>query len=109
MGFDDLRGFTGTEIVPVLRELHWGEFCARLSAAQDLRRLAQAVSRAAKGSPVRASFHPEAARMLLEPKHEGAVNPTSSTNGKVEESTKVMKPRRPSPPPYGGLTRRELS
>jgi hypothetical protein len=24
MGFDDLRGFTGTEIVPVLRELHWG-------------------------------------------------------------------------------------
>lgn len=112
LGFDDLRGLSGRESAPVLRTLHWGEFCARLSAAQDLRRLSRMAPAGPPGGMAsdgsKGSFHRSAAWLLHELSHEDLVNPNSSAIGKMEESTKVMKPSRPSPPPHGALFHREL-
>lgn len=109
MGFDDLRGLAGAESGTVLRPLHWAEFCARLEAAQDLRRLSRdAVPASSPVGTGLGSFHRVAAWMLREAGSEERVNLMSSTNGKTEESKTVMKPNRPSPAPLGALTRREL-
>jgi hypothetical protein len=123
LGFDDLRGKAGAESAGVLRELHWAEFCARLEAAQDLRRLSQDAALAPPGGTSPGSFHRVAAWMLHRAQSQGTkeswirdrnndredlVNPTSSANGKMEGSTKVMKPNRPSPPPKGSADRREV-
>ncbi|NKJ42763.1 hypothetical protein [Novosphingobium sp. SG916] len=113
LGFDDLRGLVGAESAGVLRELHWAEFCARLEAAQDLRRVSRDAALAMPGGTGLGSFHRVAAWMLHgaghhRVGHEDLVNPTSSANGKMEGSTTVMKPNRPSPPRKGAADRREV-
>ncbi|MFC3670971.1 hypothetical protein ACFOOT_06005 [Novosphingobium pokkalii] len=118
LGFDDLRGLAGAESAGMLRELHWPEFCARLEAAQDLRRVSRDAALAVPGGQNLGSFHRVAAWMLLRADerkpgdrlgdHEDLVNPNSSANGKMEGSTTVMKPNRPSPLPQGVADRREV-
>ncbi|WP_157088857.1 hypothetical protein [Novosphingobium capsulatum] len=113
LGFEDLRGLVGAESAGVLRKLHWAEFCARLEAAQDLRRVSQDSVLAMPGGTGLGSSHRVAAWMLHKAGehtagHEDLVNPNSSVNGKMEGSTTVMKPNRPSPPPKGSADRREV-
>jgi hypothetical protein len=95
LGFDDLRGLAGAESAGMLRELHWPEFCARLEAAQDLRRVSRDAALAVPGGQNLGSFHRVAAWMLLKAgtqagrspgDHEDLVNPNSSANGKMEEA-----------------------
>jgi len=104
MAFSDSRTFDTGEGTLALRPLAWGELCARLTAAQDLRRL-QAVG-AARGmageDTLAGSFHGGAAQML---EHHGGqsdnrqqgqndeaqdlVNLTSSINRKGSEGKHV--------------------
>jgi hypothetical protein len=81
-----------------LRPLGWHELCARLVAAQDLRK---AVKQALPGSTTLqggASFHGLAARLLTGGENvETPVNPTRSTNGKAEGGTLPAKQTPPSP------------
>jgi hypothetical protein len=85
MAFSDSRAFDPGDITLALRPLAWGELCARLVAAQDLRRhqvLAERGNAAGAGLPT-GSFHRGAAHMLLH--HERSqdfVNPTCSINSK---------------------------
>lgn len=88
LGFSDSRGFAPSDSAGGLRPLGWGELCARLAAAQDLRRAGLAVATAATEQASTASFH-QASAILLRgeagPRQveqaEGHVNPIVSANG----------------------------
>ncbi len=105
MGFNDIRPPGDSCLVESggqgesLRPLGWHELCARLIAAQDLRK---AVKPALPDSAVLhggASFHVLAARLLATGENaEMPVNPTRSTNGKAEGGTLPAKQTPPSPP-----------
>jgi hypothetical protein len=98
MGFTDSRAFDANAVEAALRPLGWSELCARLVAAQDLRRaqagqLGQVVpgaGAAMSSGRESGSFHRGAARML---EHFDAgkdcINPTSSTYGKDNQGTSV--------------------
>lgn len=92
MGFTDSRSLVASDMAPALRPLGWSELCARLVAAQDLRRARMAgFARLAAGAagPV-GSFHGAAAHMLAH--HSPAqdfVNPTSSAIGKDNQGTSL--------------------
>ncbi|MCW1382343.1 hypothetical protein OLX02_05865 [Novosphingobium sp. KCTC 2891] len=74
MGFTDLWGIDLDEARRDLRPLGWSELCARLAAAQDLRRAVSAQRlAAAPGGGRGASFHRSAARLL-----QAAVNPAEN-------------------------------
>jgi hypothetical protein len=118
MGHSDSRGFDANETARGLRPLGWSELCARLVAAQDLRRIqAEAAQRAARGPDQglpAGSFHNAAARMLeragtgqaagdrnasegppgmppaIASGAEGFINPTYSTYGKGNQGTPVV-------------------
>jgi hypothetical protein len=82
MAFSDSRAFDTGEVTPGLRPLAWGELCARLTAAQDLRRQ-QAAAGTTNADATAGSFHGDAARMLEH--HKAAqdfVNRTCSISGK---------------------------
>ncbi|MDE2562886.1 MAG: hypothetical protein KGL48_11640 [Sphingomonadales bacterium] len=65
-----------------LRAIGWTELCARLVAAQDLRRSFGADD-VAGASGIAGSFHRAAARALARQREgEGAVNPNPSGDGK---------------------------
>lgn len=90
MGFDDSTA-AGHAAAPGLRPLGWAELCARLSAAQDLRRATSAPLHAHTAQDAdgwAGSFHPLAALWLAqdEPSRnrypETAINPMPSANGK---------------------------
>lgn len=108
LGFEDPRGLAGAEPAPVLRRLHWAEFCARLEAAQDLRRLSQVIVPAWPGGSHLGSFHRVAAGMLQGEGSEERVNRKYSKYGKAEESTLVTKAYEASPPAHDAFIRREL-
>jgi hypothetical protein len=85
MAFPDSRGFDAGATVPGLRPLAWSELCARLVAAQDLRRVRALAAdpRPVDAAPAPGSFHGAAAHLL---EHHGGsqdlINPTSSINRK---------------------------
>jgi hypothetical protein len=106
MSFTDSRAFDAAEPDTVPRPLGWSELCARLVAAQDLRRQRDN----AKGQPALrsvpgrrqgsgaamgvgtapGSFHPGTARMLSDnDKSKPDVNPTYSTYGKDNQGKPV--------------------
>lgn len=66
MGHIDSRAFVATDFERALRPLDWGELCARLVAAQDLRReQARERTRLAAGAIAPGgSFHAVAAALL---------------------------------------------
>jgi hypothetical protein len=85
MAFSDSRPFEGGDGSSALRPLAWGELCARLAAAQDLRRHQAGAGARGAGTDTThlGSFHSGAAFMLEQ--HGGSqdlVNPTSSINRK---------------------------
>lgn len=89
MGHTESRAFDAPPEAGTLRPLGWSELCARLVAAQDLRRVAATTADAR--APRQGSFHQGAAALIgsAEPGAQSAeagpqdfVNPTSSTNGK---------------------------
>ena len=96
MGQTESRAFEAPPEAAALRPFGWGELCARLVAAQDLRRIqAQGTLRA---GPHAGSFHQGAAALLgsaeagwqnVEAVGQEPVNPTSSTNGKGNQGTPV--------------------
>jgi len=96
MEFTTSRAFDANDSAPGLRPLGWSELCARLAAAQDLRRTGLPGVGAFGDTVDRAnarwgSFHHPAAMMLLddepgpawvEPEQaEGRVNPMCSMDG----------------------------
>lgn len=90
MAFPDSRGFDAGATTPGLRPLAWSELCARLVAAQDLRRI-RAHSEGyppRDAAPALGSFHGGAAHLL---EHHGGsqalINPTSSINRKGPAGT----------------------
>ena len=92
MAFSDSRAIESYDIPGVRRPLGWSELCARLVAAQDLRRLQSGADIrpgvTAGGTATGGSFHLAAAHML---EHHGApqgfVNSTSSVNRKDNQGT----------------------
>ena len=94
MGFTDSLAFESQDSAAKLRPLGWSELCARLVAAQDLRRL-QAGARIAGASGTGTdaplgSFHEGAALMLEQDSAtKGFVNSTSSGYGKDNQGTSV--------------------
>ena len=97
MGLTDSRAFDANDVETALRPLGWGELCARLVAAQDLRRV-QAPDRSGfptgrdsgDFAPDSGSFHRVAALMLDSiGRREGFVNRTSSSSGKDSQGTSV--------------------
>lgn len=108
MGFHDCRPPEAGESTQELRPLGWRELCARLAAAQDLRRiLSDGDDRPhAQGA---ASFHLPAARLLVsgtpgdfqsDTQHhdESGVNLVFSANDKVRQGTSLATPKRPFNP-----------
>ena len=105
MGLSDSRAQSATDCAPGLRPLGWSELCARLVAAQDLRRDQAGLARLAgrMQGALSGSFHDSAASMLEradttrglpepggpEPGGgaQGFVNSTSSASGKGNQST----------------------
>jgi hypothetical protein len=107
MSFNDPGGFATVGFASGdgaigLRPLTWHGLCARISAAQDLRRALSAVGTSlgvsAPGSavPASGSFHRQAAAFIASgipgvPPHMGVgehiVNPNSSANGKANPGT----------------------
>lgn len=102
MSFNDPGGFATGEGAIGLRPLTWDGLCARISAAQDLRRALTSVATShgmnASGAatPVSGSFHRQTAAFIASgiqgvPPHTGAgervVNPNSSANGKANPGT----------------------
>jgi hypothetical protein len=98
MSFNDPATFHGGDIAPgtgSLRAISWHGLCARIAAAQDLRRSLGAMrqaSGATDGLPASGSFHSAAAEFLatrisgtsaLPGDHERVVNLNSSVNGKA--------------------------
>lgn len=107
LGFTDVWGGE-TEERRGLRPLGWGELCARLAAAQDLRRAVRMEGAAPPPGPVTgiASFHRSAAQMLLdvapmpvEARSERHVNYFGSEIGKADSGKPepVREPRRMIP------------
>ncbi len=93
MGFSDSRLIVADESGPELRPLGWGELCARLTAAQDLRRHQSGPANHAMSAALASagSFHALAAHMLDH--HAGSqpfVNRTSSANGKGHAGTTLI-------------------
>jgi hypothetical protein len=93
MAFSDSRPIEGGDVASALRPLAWGELCARLAAAQDLRRHQAVAGRrgGVGGDAPAGSFHSGAARMLAQ--HDRAqdfVNLTSSINRKDTGGTPVV-------------------
>lgn len=94
MTFQDLRTADSVESEHGLRAFGWAELCARLGAAQDLRRVmaggANGVSATGAGA-----FHRPSAQLLARQPHkdEGAVNPTSSADGKAALGTTQGEPQ----------------
>lgn len=92
MGFKDLRAFA-PDSAGAFKPLRWPDLCARLAAAQDLRRARACAAGIAHGGVIdrygTASFHGPAATLLLQDESRGdrdieqAVNPMPSANGKV--------------------------
>lgn len=76
LGFNDQFGVESGEERLGLRPLGWSELCARVAAAQDLRREVLSAGTGADGSG--ASFHRPAARLLQDIVH-------STENGKSED------------------------
>ena len=66
MALSDSHAFDTSDGAPALRPLAWGDLCARLVAAQDLRRLhaLEQTRGTAADSPPAGSFHDGAAHML---------------------------------------------
>jgi hypothetical protein len=98
MGFSDSRAFDPGDAALALRPLGWSELCARLVAAQDLRRhQAGRIGQGAAGASAPAgSFHGAAARMLEQHDPvEGFVNPTSSVYGKDNQGKTVISSESP--------------
>lgn len=102
MSFNDPGGFATGEGAIGLRPLTWDGLCARISAAQDLRRTLRAaganlgVNAAGSALPASGSFHRQTAAFIASgiqgvPPHTGAgervVNPNSSANGKANPGT----------------------
>jgi hypothetical protein len=100
MGLSDSRAQSATDCAPGLRPLGWSELCARLVAAQDLRRDQAGLARLAGRTQgaLSGSFHDSAASMLeragtahVSPEPgggaQGFVNSTSSTSGKGNQFT----------------------
>ena len=102
MAFPDSRAFDTGDGAQTLRPLAWSELCARLVAAQDLRRHRQGQGQgqdnhaaSAPGTPPDGlhggSFHGAAAQMLDH--HEGwqdFINPTSSIYRKDNQGKHVV-------------------
>jgi hypothetical protein len=98
MGLTDSRAFDANDLETALRPLGWSELCARLVAAQDLRRdqaghFGSAVAGADAGTAsgvAPGSFHRAAARMLAHfDAGKDLVNSNSSTNRKADQGTPV--------------------
>jgi len=82
LAFHISRTADSVESVQDLRAIGWSELCARLVAAQDLRRTFDACP-ADGASAVAGSFHRAAARALARQREcEGPVNPNPSGDGK---------------------------
>lgn len=131
MGFDDSLPVEPGETAGRLRPLGWRELCARLAAAQDLRReglsgpgaagLPTVDGLATEGSREgrEGSFHHPAALLLLgglaQPvstsdgrKYQERVNPPSSVNGKYAGGTYGTTQRLAVSAPRPDQSRREL-
>jgi hypothetical protein len=105
MGLTDSRAFDSGDADVALRPLGWSELCARLVAAQDLRRIQSPAPARLSSGPVKrsggpdshdpglefGSFHRVAALMLESygPRQD-FVNPTSSSSGKDTRGTPVV-------------------
>ncbi|BEV02327.1 hypothetical protein [Novosphingobium olei] len=95
LGFNDVWGGDSPTDAQGLRPLAWSDLCARLVAAQDLRREVQAlagVPMVTGGAP--ASFHRPAAQLLRDivippgtTDREEGVNLSPSGNGKDDDGT----------------------
>jgi len=87
MTLPDSRAFAAPDAQGIPRPLGWDELCARLVAAQDLRRL-HAMPGTAQTTSTGGSFHPLAATLLWQGETAQAfVNPTSSSSGKEPRGT----------------------
>lgn len=106
MSFNDPGSFAPADVGTGLRPLAWHDLCARIAAAQDLRRAFGQLENAGEAvSP--GSFHGKAARIIASGfsgvsayggMDEVAVNPTSSMNGKgklVTSDTRMAALRSP--------------
>ncbi|MEO0031311.1 MAG: hypothetical protein RIS94_1069 [Pseudomonadota bacterium] len=118
MGFNEswpLHGDAGTG-AEGLRPLAWSDLCARLSAAQDLRREEERLATQARlgGRQAGGSFHLSAALWLRrdESNHgeeaEADVNPMPSANGKVAGATTGVIAEQSLTPFPDEISRREL-
>jgi len=122
MGFIDSPAPEPGDSVQGLKPLGWRELCARLAAAQDLRRILTEGSALPQISG-EASFHRPAARLLIRSVRverngsspinpEAVVNPIPSANGKADRSTASITPPRMShrlSPAASQADRREMS
>jgi hypothetical protein len=97
MSFNPSGAFAPTEIGGGLTPMTWGGLCARIAAAQDLRR-AMAAASAGEETISTGSFHGRAARIIAtgfsgvstqSAEGECLVNPVSSANGKADLGTTI--------------------
>lgn len=118
MEFTTSRAFKANDSAQELRPLGWSELCARLAAAQDLRRIGPSGQPAAEAPARWGSFHHPAALMLQEERAaplwedpeqtEARVNPKSSMDGNDGGGTSgIMKTISPNSS-RAELIRREL-
>lgn len=99
-----------------LRPLTWADLCARLSAAQDLRRETGRLAAQVRSGAGQAagSFHLSAAAWLRRDESnpgehpEACVNPMPSVNGKVAGATTGATAEHPQNPIPDEISRREL-
>ena len=108
MSFNDPGGFATGDAALGLRPLSWDGLCARIAAAQDLRRTLSAICMGSAigtgpaalpsghAAPASGSFHRQAAMFIASgipgvPPQTGVgehiVNPNSSANGKANAGT----------------------
>lgn len=102
MSFNDPGGFATGDAALGLRPLTWDGLCARIAAAQDLRRTLSAIGTGSAATPsghavpASGSFHRQAALFIasgipgVPPQTvtgERIVNPNSSANGKANPGT----------------------
>lgn len=113
MGFTDVWG-DGTDEKRGLRPLGWAELCARLIAAQDLRRAVRPPGASPPGLAGAASFHRPAAEMLLDVASMGSagagkrpINQWHSEIGKADSGTLQSLPEASPTVPPDCPTRRE--
>lgn len=104
MSFNQPGVFAPYEFGAGLRPMTWHELCARIAAVQDLRRALASASAGVEATST-GSFHGRAAQIIASefssvPAHlvedEGAVNPTSSVNGKAQFGTTSTTDDRPA-------------